>query len=86
MKTEVVFQFESKHGLSVPENHGTERPLQNHFAFVCVAFVAAARFLGGQLLVSFANEIDLLPEFCEGCEFHFHALPTAKEWEENSHP
>jgi len=42
-------------------------------ATVRVGFVAAARFLGGQLLVSFANEIDPLPEFCEWCGFHFHA-------------
>jgi hypothetical protein len=27
-------------------------PLQNHVVVLCVAFVAAARFPGGQLLVS----------------------------------
>jgi hypothetical protein len=41
-----------------PEEHGTERPLQNHFTVIRVALVAAARFLGGQLFVSFTSEID----------------------------
>ena len=40
-----------------PEVHGTERPLQNHVAIVQVAFVEAARFLGGQLFV-LINEFD----------------------------
>jgi hypothetical protein len=39
---------------------GTERTLQNRVATVRVAFVAAARFLGGQLFVSCLNEIDPL--------------------------
>jgi hypothetical protein len=59
----VVPQFESKHAFSVPRQGagGTERPLQNRAATVRVAFVEAARFLGGQLFVSFINEIDTLP-------------------------
>jgi hypothetical protein len=43
-----------------PEERGTERPLQNHVAILRVALVEAARFLGGQLFVSFVNEFDLL--------------------------
>jgi hypothetical protein len=41
-----------------PEEHGTERPLQNH---VAITFVEAARFWGGQIFVSFINEIDPVP-------------------------
>jgi hypothetical protein len=33
-----------------PEEHGTERPLQNRPALLVVGFVEAARFLGGQSL------------------------------------
>jgi len=33
-------------------------PLQNQPTILRVAFVAAARFLGGQLFVSFINQID----------------------------
>src|SRR3984893_14639202 len=53
-QSRVAGQFESKHALSVPrqEAGGTERPPQNHVATERVAFVAAARFLGGQLFVS----------------------------------
>jgi hypothetical protein len=50
-KREVVFQLESKQCPLRPENHGTERPLQKDLGILCVAFVAAARFLGGQLLL-----------------------------------
>jgi hypothetical protein len=31
-----------------PEEHGTERPLQNRFALLVAGFEEAARFLGGQ--------------------------------------
>jgi hypothetical protein len=31
-----------------PEEHGTERPLQNHNVLLVAGFVEAARFLGGQ--------------------------------------
>jgi len=40
-----------------PEGHGTERPLHNLVAMSRVALVEAARFLGGQLFVSWAEEI-----------------------------
>jgi hypothetical protein len=33
-----------------------------YVAVIRVAFVAAARLLGGQLFVSFINEVDLLPK------------------------
>jgi hypothetical protein len=39
-----------------------------HARNVRVAFVEAARFLGGQLFVSFINEIDLLPKICANLE------------------
>jgi hypothetical protein len=64
----VVGEPEFKHALSVPRQGagGTERALQNYIASARVAFVAAARFLGGQLFVSFINEIDPLPTLCIG--------------------
>ncbi|MCU1342104.1 MAG: hypothetical protein JWN92_1527 [Candidatus Acidoferrum typicum] len=46
----VASQFESKP--LRPEEHGTERPLENHVAILGFALVAAARFLGGQLFRS----------------------------------
>jgi hypothetical protein len=53
----VAGHFESKDTLSVPRQAagGTERPLQNH-----VAFVAATCFSGG-LLILFTNDFDPLP-------------------------
>jgi hypothetical protein len=36
------------------------RPLQNRFALVAIGFVAAARFLGGQLFTPFLNRTDPL--------------------------
>ena len=47
------------------EKRGTERPVQNRASRV--AFVAAARLLGGQLFVRFASEID--PRFTLRMDF-----------------
>src|ERR1700730_5666868 len=57
----VAGEFESKHALSVPKNTGRRGLYKNNVAIVRSAFVAAARFLGGQVFVSVLIEIEPLP-------------------------
>ena len=63
MRSSVVTQFEMCP--SRPEEHGTERPLQNRHVLLVAGFVEAARFLGGQTVApSMAKLTHYPPDRC----------------------